>query len=108
MGSINPVGRIICSINSPWVCSNSQGPGVAETNTVWGRKASHSSNFKGRLSLQDGKRKPYSLKVSLRERSPLYMPLSWGTVTWLSSTIKRAFFGKYSKRVGGGSPGALP
>ena len=35
-----------------------QGPGVAETKMVAGRIASHSSNFKGRLSRQDGRRNP--------------------------------------------------
>jgi hypothetical protein len=46
--------------------SISQGPGVAETKTVWGRMASHSSNFSGRLSMQLGRRKPYSARVDLR------------------------------------------
>ena len=30
-GSSKPVGRMICSITSPWVLFNSYGPGVAET-----------------------------------------------------------------------------
>ena len=34
------------------------GPGVADTNTVGGRMLSHSSNFNGRLSTQDGRRNP--------------------------------------------------
>ena len=31
-----------------------------------GRMASHSSNFSGRLSMQEGRRKPYSARVDLR------------------------------------------
>ena len=37
----------------------------------------------------------------------LYAP-NWGTATWLSSTNTRARSGKYSKSVGGGSPGLRP
>ena len=40
-------------------------PGVALTNTLSGRIASHSSNLSGRLSRQDGRRKPYSDEVEL-------------------------------------------
>jgi hypothetical protein len=40
--------------------------GVAETKTDCGRIASHSSNFSGRLSMQDGRRKPCSASVNLR------------------------------------------
>jgi hypothetical protein len=40
--------------------------GVAETWTVWGRMASHSSNLRGRLSRQLGRRKPYSARFHLR------------------------------------------
>ena len=36
-------------------------------------RVSNSSNFSGRLSSADGRRKPYSTSVVLRERSPLYM-----------------------------------
>ena len=71
VGSIRPVGRITCSTNTPPVRSSSQGPGVAETNTVCGRIASHSSNFSGRLSVHDGRRKPNSASVDLRWKSPL-------------------------------------
>ncbi len=65
-GSIRPVGRITCSTKTPPARSISQGPGVAETWTVWGRMASHSSNLRGRLSMQEGRRKPYSARVNLR------------------------------------------
>ena len=100
-GSISPVGLTSCSVNTPAVFSNSQGPGVAETKIVWGRITSHSSNFNGRLSKQEGSRKPYCERVDFLAKSPLYIAPICGTVTWLSSTIKRAFSGKYSKRVGG-------
>ena len=56
---------------TPPVRSSSHGPGVAETNTVCGRKVSHSSNFSGRLSMQLGRRKPNSARMDLREKSPL-------------------------------------
>ena len=107
-GSISPVGRITCSTKTPPVRSSSHGPGVAETKTVCGRIASHSSNLSGRLSMQDGRRKPNSERVDLRMKSPRNMPPTCGTVTWLSSTISSAFGGMYSNRVGGGSPGLRP
>ena len=52
--------------------------GVAETKIVCGASASNSSKRSGRLSSADGRRKPYSTSVSLRERSPRYMPPSCG------------------------------
>ena len=64
-GSISPVGRITCSAKTPPVCSSSHGPGVAETATVCGRIASHSLKRSGRLSMQEGRRKPYSASVDL-------------------------------------------
>jgi len=36
------------------------------------------------------------------------MPPICGTETWLSSTISKASGGKYSNKVGGGSPGLRP
>ena len=107
-GSMSPVGRITCSTKTPPVRSSSHGPGVAERKIVCGRMASHSSNFKGRLSMQLGSRKPNSASVDLRLKSPRYMPPSWGTVTWPSSTNTTARSGKYSNSVGGGSPGRRP
>jgi hypothetical protein len=65
-GSIRPVGRMTCSAKTPPVRSISQPPGVAETWTVCGRIASHSSKRSGRLSMQLGRRKPYSASVDLR------------------------------------------
>ena len=62
----------------------------------------------GRLSMQEGRRKPYSASVALRRKSPRYMPPICGTVTWLSSVKTRALSGRYSNRVGGGSPGLRP
>ena len=75
---------------------------------VCGRMASHSSKRSGRLSMQEGRRKPYSASVALRRKSPRYMPPICGTVTWLSSVKTRALSGRYSNRVGGGSPGLRP
>ena len=69
-------------------------PGVAETKIVCGAICSYSSNDNGRLSSADGKRKPYSTRVSFRERSPLYMPPICGIVTWLSSTNSSASLGR--------------
>ncbi len=54
-----------CSTNTPPLSFNSQPPGVAETATVCGRIASHSSKRSGRLSMQEGRRKPYSAKRRL-------------------------------------------
>jgi hypothetical protein len=54
-----------CSVKTPPVASISQLPGVAETCTVCGRIASHSSKRSGRLSMQEGRRKPYSAKRRL-------------------------------------------
>src|SRR3546814_7546578 len=56
----------------------------------------------------DGRRKPYSARVALRRKSPRNMPPICGTVTWLSSTNSMASSGRYSNRVGGGSPGLRP
>jgi hypothetical protein len=64
--------------------------GVAETKMVCGLTASHSSKRIGRLSSADGRRKPYSTRVSLRERSPLYMAPTCGTLTWDSSITSSA------------------
>ena len=97
-----------CSANTPPACSISQPPGVAETATVCGRMASHSSKRSGRLSMQEGRRKPYSASVALRRKSPRYMPPICGMVTWLSSTKTSALSGTYSNSVGGGSPGWRP
>ena len=107
-GSIKPVGLTSCSVNTPPVLSNSQGPGVAETKTVCGRILSHSSNFNGLLSRHEGNRNPYSDRVDFLAKSPLYIAPSCGTVTWLSSTISMAFSGRYSKSVGGASPAFRP
>ena len=97
-----------CSAKTPPDSSSSHEPGVAETATVWGRIASHSSKRKGRLSMQEGRRKPYSASVALRRKSPRYMAPICGTVTWLSSMKTKALSGRYSKSVGGGWPGWRP
>ena len=56
--------------------------------------ASNSSNVSGRLSSADGRRKPKSTRISLRVRSFLYMPTTWGMVMWLSSTTSSQSGGK--------------
>ncbi len=71
---MRPVGRITCSAKTPPVRCISQPPGVAETQTVCGRIASHSSKRKGRLSIAEGRRKPNSASVALRLKSPRNMP----------------------------------
>ncbi len=58
--------------------------------------------------MAEGRRKPNSASVALRLKSPRNMPFNWPMVTWLSSTKTRALSGRYSNRVGGGSPGARP
>ena len=80
---------MICSTTTPPHRSSSQSPGVADTKTTWFTSDSHSSKRKGRLSKADGSRNPCSTNVVFRERSPLYMPLTCGTVTWDSSTMSR-------------------
>ena len=107
-GSRRPVGRMTCSTNTPPVCSISHLAGVADTNTDCGRIASHSSNLRGRLSMHEGRRKPWSDRVILRLKSPLYMPPICGTDTCDSSAKTIALSGMNSNNVGGGSPGARP
>ena len=97
-----------CSANTPPDCSISHEPGVAETANVCGRIASHSLKRSGRLSMQLGRRKPYSASVILRRWSPRAIAPTCGTVWWLSSTNSSAFSGRYSNSVGGGSPGRRP
>src|SRR5206468_1999564 len=62
-------------------------PGVADTNTSCGTLARNSSKRSGRLSSADGRRKPKSTRVCLRERSPSYIPPICGTV-WCDSSTK--------------------
>ena len=70
-GSVRPVGRTICS--TTWVdCPISYADGVADRNTTWLTRSYHSSNRSGRLSAAEGRRNPWSTRVSLRERSPSY------------------------------------
>src|SRR3954452_25213263 len=55
--------------------------------------------------MQLGRRKPYSASVILRRWSPRAIAPICGTVWLLSSTKSKAFSGRYSNKVGGGSPG---
>ena len=105
---MSPVGRITCSEKTPPVSFISHGPGVAETKVVCGRIASHSLKRSGRLSMQLGRRKPYSASVIFRRWSPRAIAPICGTVWWLSSTNSKALSGRYSNKVGGGSPGSRP
>ena len=60
--------------------------------TTWFSRLITSSKRRGRLSAADGSRKPCSIRVSLRLRSPSYWPCSWGTATCDSSiTIKKSW-----------------
>ena len=93
-GSTNPVGRITCSTKAPLHFSISYGPGVALTKITWLTNRSHSSNLRGRLSSAEGSRKPYFTSVSLRDRSPKYIPPICGTLTWDSSITSKKSFGK--------------
>ena len=85
------------------------GPAWPRHRPICGRIASHSSNFSGRLSMQEGRRKPYSDK---REFAAIvafvHARRSAARVTWLSSAKTSALSGRYSNRVGGGSPGWRP
>ena len=88
-----PVGRTICStvrVDSAF----SNWPGVAETITRRGTRSRNSSNLSGRLSIAEGRRKPKSIRVDLRERSPSYMPPICGIVWWDSSTKTTKSSGK--------------
>ena len=60
----------------------------------WPIRASNSSKVSGRLSSAEGRRKPKSTSVCLRERSPWYMPRTCGMVWWLSSITSRKSCGK--------------
>ena len=74
-GSTRPVGRTTCSTTWPaWEASYSDG--VAETKMHWRTFDSNSSKVSGRLSSAEGSRNPYCTSVSLRARSPRYMPPS--------------------------------
>ena len=67
---------------------SSNGPGVADTKTSCFTFPRNSSKRSGRLSSAEGSRKPKSMSVCLRERSPSYMPPSCGTV-WCDSSTKQ-------------------
>ncbi len=110
-GSTSPVGRMICS-TTPFEIFRSNGPGVAETKTSSGTRARNSGNFRGRLSRQEGSRQPNSTRLSLRLRSPLYIPWSWGTVTWDSSRnaeeVLREEIEQRVRRLAGTATGEVP
>ena len=93
-GSTSPVGRTTSSMISSPASRSSYGPGVADTYTLRGARASHSSKRNGRLSSADGSRNPKSTSVSLRARSPLYIAPICGIVTCDSSTTSNASGGR--------------
>ena len=85
-GSNNPVGLTTCSAITVDT-SNSNFAGVADTKIHWFNFSENSSNLRGLLSRADGKRKPKSTSVVLRDLSPLYIAPIWLTVTCDSSKI---------------------
>ena len=58
IGSMRPVGRMICSTTRPLPLASSKAPGVAETYMAWLTWPSNSSNCRGRLSRALGSRNP--------------------------------------------------
>jgi hypothetical protein len=91
-GSIRPVGRTTCSVISSPASRYSYGP--AWPRRARGQRSSNSSKRSGRLSSADGRRKPNSTRVSLRERSPLNMAPICGMVTCDSSMTSSASAGR--------------
>ena len=107
-GSTIPVGLISCSAILLSETSTSKSPGVAEIKTVWLDFSLNSSNLSGLLSRAAFNLKPFSTKASFLALSPLYIPLTCGTVICDSSIKSKKSFGKYSNKVSGVSPGLLP
>jgi hypothetical protein len=68
--------------------------GVAETNTVCGISFSNSSNFSGRLSSAEGRRKPKSTRLVLARAVALEHAADCGIVTCDSSTNMSASGGR--------------
>src|SRR3989339_708785 len=100
-GSTKKVGLIICSTTCLELFF-SKAAGVAEVKIIELVLFRNSSNFNGRLSSAEGKRKPYSIKVFFRDLSPSYMPRICGTAICDSSImVKKSgwpfFQGKYDK-----------
>ena len=81
---------------------------MADRKTHWCTRSYHSSKRSGRLSAAEGRRKPCSISMSLRERSPSYWPWIWGMVWCDSSSTIRKSLGKKSMSVLGASPGPRP
>ena len=85
---------MICSTTAPPLSRSSYSAGVAETKITCPTRPLNSSNRSGRLSSAEGSRNPKSTSVCFRDRSPLYIPFNWGTVTWDSSRKVTNPFGK--------------
>ena len=73
----------------PLLCSRSYVSGVADVYMTHLTRCSNSSNVSGRLSRADGSRKPCSIKVSFRERSPAYIRAD----LWLLRVIRQLLLG---------------
>mmetsp|Transcript_10040 Transcript_10040/g.20068 ORF Transcript_10040/g.20068 Transcript_10040/m.20068 type:complete len:251 (+) Transcript_10040:2139-2891(+) len=95
-GSSTLVGLITMSTMGAWpphcpdscAMSTSRSPGVALTKRACSTLDQNSWSLSGRLSSALGSRKPWRTKFSFRALSAAYMPLSCGSVTWLSSTTR--------------------
>ena len=82
------------------------GPGVAETQIVWPRIRVPFLEFERPVVDAGGQAEAVLGEHRFaRDSRRGYMPPSCGMVTWLSSTKTSASSGRYSKSVGGGSPG---
>jgi len=104
-GSISPVGRITCSANTPpaWVISHSLG--VADTATVCGRIASHSSKAQRAIVHAGGQAKAvFGERRLAAEVAAIHAAdLRNGDVALVAE--HQRVVGTYSNSVGGGSPG---
>ena len=108
-GSMRPVGRMTCSAKTPPACSISQragGGGDVDGLRAHGvplleaeRAVVHAG---GQAEAVFGERRLAAEVAADTWRRAAAM------VTWLSSTKTRALSGRYSNRVGGGSPGLRP
>src|SRR3989344_897440 len=110
VGSSSPVGLTNCSaILALPDFSSSYLFGVADTYTVFCVLFWNSGNFSGRLSIADGRRKPYSTRVLFLEWSPVYILLNWGMEMWDSSMMVRnsPLEAKKASKAYGGSPAFL-
>ncbi len=108
-GSTRPVGRTICSTKMPPARSISPRPPVLPRQTRSGSKASPPTFriLSGRLSVQEGSRKPYSANVALAH--PVAVEHAEGSGTGDMALVDKAHLRRYQAMVFekgcGGSPG---